>query len=74
LHHAEESEGGAVCFADGESSAPSRCKAASLLLHKAGAEQQQHGRNTQEAVPRLNSLKVLVFTKFPIDTLEEKEK
>lgn len=52
MRHAKESEGGAVRFADGESPAPSRCKAASLLLHKTGAEQQQHGGHTQEAAPR----------------------
>lgn len=73
MRHAYE-----VRFADGESPAPSCCKAASLLLHKTGADQQQHGRNTQEAAPRYYKIKftykVLVFTKFPIDSLEEKEK
>ena len=77
MRHSKESEGGAVRFADGESPAPSRCKAASLLLHK----QELSSSNTEGThkkqpldTTRLNSLKVLVFTKFPIDSLEEKEK
>ena len=38
LRHTKESEGGAVRFAVGASSTPSRCKAASLLFHETGAE------------------------------------
>ena len=64
-------------FKPREKAAPVCAKANFLVLHKWGAGDKQtdgsHGKGCLDS-NKLNSLKVLLFTKFPVGPDEEKEK